>query len=326
MKQRILTLAIPSYNVSQYLGETLDSLLRCKHIESLEVIVVDDGSKDNTNEIVCGYKSSFSGNLIVISKENGGHGSTVNAALEVATGKYFSVLDGDDWVEESALDELLTFMDDRNSDVIITGHYRDFMDVDKHLYNSYEEECGFECGMEYVWKKRYRFPMTDICYNTQLLKTIGFKMQHHTFYVDNEFCALPFAYVKSICFFSKGYYHYRLGNPNQSVSVGNLVDKIDHHIRVFENIYRQTEGLPLGQFNQKYVDHRLSGLAKTILVIFYVHFFDREEGRSKGDEYYMKIKREFPRVEADCQRRVFIFRLMNRYPIIKNLLKKVCNY
>ena len=322
MKQKNLTLAIPSYNVSQYLGETLDSLLRCKNIEMLEVIVVDDGSKDNTNEIACGYKSRFPGNLIVISKDNGGHGSTVNAALEVATGKYFSVLDGDDWVEETALDELLVFMNDRNSDVIITGHYRDYMDVDKHVYNSYVEDSGFECGMAYVWGKRYRFPMTDICYNTHLLKRIGFKMQHNTFYVDNEFCALPFAYVKTICFFSKGYYHYRLGNPNQSVSVGNLVNKIDHHIRVFENIYNQTEGLQLEQLNQKYVDHRLSGLAKTILAIYYIYFFDRQEGRRKGDEYYMKIKRDFPRVMADCQKRVFIFRLMNRYPIIKNIMKK----
>ncbi len=323
MEKKSLTIAIPSYNVSQFLGETLDSLLVCKNVDMMEVIVVNDGSKDNTEEIALGYVSKFSGNLVIISKENGGHGSTVNAALEKATGKYFSVLDGDDWVEPDAIDELLVFLNDKDEDVIITGHYRDYMDVDKHVYNSYNEERGFVCGMDYVWNKRYRFPMTDICYKTSFLRKIGFKMQHNTYYVDNEFCTIPFAYVKTICFFSKGYYHYRLGNPQQSVSNENVINKIDHHIRVFENIYEKTDGKQLHSLNQKYVDHRLSGLAKIILRVFYTYFNDPIEGKQKGDDYYERIKKNYPRVVSDCRKRVFLFKMMNRYPLVKKLLNNI---
>ncbi len=96
---RLLSVIIPSYNTEIYLARCLDSLLYHSDIlKQLDIIVVNDGSKDHTSEIAQEYQAKFPDTITVINKENGGHGSTINAGIKVAQGKYLKVLDSDDWV------------------------------------------------------------------------------------------------------------------------------------------------------------------------------------------------------------------------------------
>ena len=96
---KLLTITIPCYNSEAYMGKCIDSLLPGG--DDVEIIVVDDGSKDHTKEIGESYQRKYPGIVRVISKENGGHGSAVNTGLEHANGMYFKVVDSDDWVKES---------------------------------------------------------------------------------------------------------------------------------------------------------------------------------------------------------------------------------
>ena len=107
---KLLSVVVPSYNASKYLDFNLQSFLRPSVPEKLEVIVVDDGSTDDTARIADAYHEKYPETIKVIHKENGGHGSGINAGLRAATGKYFKVVDADDWVDHEALERLLDYI------------------------------------------------------------------------------------------------------------------------------------------------------------------------------------------------------------------------
>ena len=99
--KKILTISIAAYNVERFISNTLDSLVSLsgeslEMLKRLEIIVVNDGSKDNTENIVKKYVDKYPFAVNLITKENGGYGSTINVAAKAANGKYFKLLDGDD--------------------------------------------------------------------------------------------------------------------------------------------------------------------------------------------------------------------------------------
>ena len=96
---KILSVVVPTYNVKNYLDRCLLSLTADEHtLRDLDIIIVNDGSLDSSLEIAKRYEKKYSESITVIDKENGGHGSTINTGLKYAIGKYFRVLDSDDWV------------------------------------------------------------------------------------------------------------------------------------------------------------------------------------------------------------------------------------
>ena len=97
-EMKILSIIVPSYNVEKYLEHTLKSFVEETVLEEIEIIIVDDGSLDHTKYIAEKFCKKYSNTFRLISKKNGGHGSTINCGIEAAIGKYFKVVDGDDWV------------------------------------------------------------------------------------------------------------------------------------------------------------------------------------------------------------------------------------
>lgn len=98
MMEKILTVSVAAYNVEKTIARTLDSCCADGVREQLEVIIVNDGSKDGTVDVVRSYCKRYPDTFKLIDKENGGYGSTLNCSIRAATGKYFKPLDGDDWV------------------------------------------------------------------------------------------------------------------------------------------------------------------------------------------------------------------------------------
>lgn len=118
VKEKCLTVVIPAYNVAHYLTETLDSLVCCESVALLDLIIVNDGSTDRTEEVARRYVASYPESVRCVSKENGGHGSGINVGLKLATGRYFSVMDGDDWGSSTALDRIMTVLATATEDVL----------------------------------------------------------------------------------------------------------------------------------------------------------------------------------------------------------------
>ena len=100
---KILTIAIPAYNMEKYVGRCLDSVLHTAMTNTIEVLLINDGSKDSTLRIAQEYATKWPETLRVINKPNGGWGSAINCAISEAAGKYFKILDADDWFDTQAL-------------------------------------------------------------------------------------------------------------------------------------------------------------------------------------------------------------------------------
>ena len=323
--EKKLSVTIPCYNVSEYLNETLDSLIRCRTIDFLDIIIVDDGSKDNTLDIANSYVKQYPDSIRIVAKENGGHGSTINEGLKIAVGKYFAVIDGDDWVDSGIMDELVNYLAKVDTDVVITGHYKNFVTINKEETFGYSENRETEYNIGYAIERNLRFPMTDICYRTKILQDMKLTIQEHTFYVDEEFCTLPFMHVSRIRFFGKGYYHYRIGSPNQSISLANTIKRIDHRIRVFKRIYELTDLRDMASANSTYINNKLIGLAKAILVIYYVKFEKRQEGYKQGELFYTELVKNYPKVSLPCKRMLGILRLFNKFRISASVFENLFN-
>lgn len=108
--KKILSVCIPTYNMEALLGRCLNSFIVDKnYMNQLEIIIVNDGSKDNSSRIAHEYANKYPDTFVVVDKPNGNYGSCINAALKVATGYYFRICDADDRYENSNLVAYIDF-------------------------------------------------------------------------------------------------------------------------------------------------------------------------------------------------------------------------
>ena len=119
---KVLTVLVPTYNVEKYLRRCLDSLLLPEVLEEIEVLVVNDGSKDGSADIARAYEKKYPQTVVFVDKENGGHGSTINVGIEKAQGTYFKVLDSDDWVNIGDFIEFVKRLKEETADAVICDY------------------------------------------------------------------------------------------------------------------------------------------------------------------------------------------------------------
>ena len=236
---KLLTIAIPSYNSENYLSKCIESLLPGG--EDVEILVVNDGSKDNTSVIGHEYEAKYPGIVKVIDKENGGHGSAVNAGVEHATGLFFKVVDSDDWVKKSAYLEILEKLKDfAGSDVIIDMLISNFVyekegaakkKVMRYAHALPKDTVFTWNDVGHFFKGQYIL-MHSVIYRTKLLRECGMKLPDHTFYVDNIFVYEPLPYVKNMYYMDVNFYRYYIGREDQSVNEKVMIGRVDQQIRV----------------------------------------------------------------------------------------------
>lgn len=236
---KLLTFAIPSYNSQDYMEHCILSLLPGG--DDVEILIVDDGSKDRTAEIADEYERKYPGIVRAIHQENGGHGEAVNAALRNATGFYFKVVDSDDWVNKEAyhaiLDKLLEIIAGPETlDMMISNFVYEKQGA-KHKkvmkYKNYMPE-----GKIFTWKEMGRMPigkyilMHSVIYRTELLRECKLELPKHTFYVDNIFVYKPLPYVKTMYYMDVNFYRYFIGRNDQSVNETVMIRRIDQQLLV----------------------------------------------------------------------------------------------
>ena len=236
---KLLSIAIPSYNSEAYLHKCVESLLVGG--EDVEILIVNDGSKDKTAEIADEYQAKYPTIVKAIHKENGGHGSAVNAGLEHATGLYFKVVDSDDWVKESAYMEILKTLrevvgGDTTLDMLISNFVYEKEGEKKNKVMKYKH--ALPQNRIFTWDEVKHFHkgqyilMHSVIYRTKLLKQCGLKLPEHTFYVDNLFVFEPLPYVKTMYYLDVNFYRYYIGREGQSVNEQVMISRIDQQIKV----------------------------------------------------------------------------------------------
>lgn len=268
----VLTIVIPSYNVAKYIEKTLLTLVENnENSRYLEILVVNDGSKDNTKEVVEGFINKYAvdgKNDIVkfIDKENGGHGSTINVGMEKARGKYFRVIDGDDWVKTEDLSKLIDILKKEETDIVLTDYSEDrFLDtastlIKKELYNFMVE--GVKYDFTQLCYKGYGFGqwgpvLATANIKTETLKKANFKLSEKTFYVDMEYNTYYIPYISDISYYKLDIYRYFIGRPNQSVSLNSFIRNIDQHQKVIFNIINFMNSHKMDELKQEYIYNKL---------------------------------------------------------------------
>lgn len=302
---KILTITIPSYNVEPYMNEVLPTFLDPAVMGKIEILIVNDGSKDGTAALGKEYEAKYPGVITLVDKENGGHGSTINKGIELATGKYFKVVDGDDWVDTAAFIKFVNFLEKTDSDVVATPHYR----VNEETKE--KELRGFE-GVEY--EKEYRvddvlltlrdkYQMHNLTFKTDIVRKIP-KISEHCFYVDVEYIMYPLKYLETISFLNEAVYQYRVGNANQSVSTQNFMKNRNMHKHVIGNVLKYYETEELSAAKKEFLKKRISLLIDTQLRI-YLCFEPSDEIKQELLEFYHNVKNTDPTLLDMLEGKIF---------------------
>ena len=220
MSEKLLSVVIPTYNMEAYLRRCLDSVTRDDVPSSLELIVVNDGSTDGSLAIMQEYKKRRPDVVNIINKPNGHYGSCVNAALKIATGKYFRILDADDWFDTDGLIELLKGLEQTNSDVVVVPykkHYKTHSRV--FAVKNIQFNKQYDICEEPVWKsQRFDcFLMHSVIYKLSIIKKSKLEMTEGICFTDTEYLIYPSNYANSITFFEKVLYNYDLTREGQSI-------------------------------------------------------------------------------------------------------------
>ena len=239
-KMKILSIAVPCYNSVAYMRKCIESLLVGG--EDVEILIVDDGStKDNTAEIADEYEKKYPGICRAIHKENGGHGDAVMLGLAQATGKFFKVVDSDDWVDKKSYQKILKKLkelEERNErlDLLISNFVYDKEGAVRKRVMNYRKVLKENRLLSWedigrFWPGQYIL-MHSVIYRRELLLECNLHLPKHTFYVDNIFVYQPLPYVKKLYYMDVNFYRYYIGREDQSVNEQVMISRIDQQLRV----------------------------------------------------------------------------------------------
>lgn len=195
----VLTVSVAAYNVERFLTRCLDSCIGFAPGQ-LDVIVVDDGSTDATGEIADRYAKKYSETFRVIHKENGHYGSTVNASLGIARGKYYRLLDSDDWFDREALDKWLQILSKTNADAVITSSMR-MMEKSREtiIMDSWAEVPEGDYNIKDLPVEEVPGPgISNLAYRTDFLRNMTLSLLEKCNYVDEELRCIPWCHVQKV--------------------------------------------------------------------------------------------------------------------------------
>ena len=236
---KYISFAIPCYNSQDYMAHAIESILPGG--DEVEIIIVNDGSKDKTSQIAHEYMDKYPDIIKVIDKENGGHGDAVNAGLANASGKYFKVVDSDDWVDEEALHKILMLLrhleeDNEQIDMLISNYVYDKAGVTHkkciHYRNVLPQDEVFRWDDIGHFRLDQYILMHSVIYRTDMLKLSQMRLPKHTFYVDNIYVYYPLPHVRKIYYLDVDFYRYFIGREDQSVNEKVMIARVDQQIFV----------------------------------------------------------------------------------------------
>lgn len=247
---KLLSIAVPCYNSQDYMRHCVETLLPGG--DEVEILVVDDGSKDDTAAIADELEAAHPGIVRAIHQPNGGHGAAVMAGLNNATGLYFKVVDSDDWLDEEAYPKVLAALrgfaqsqEQDPIDLLVCNYIYDKVGVKHKKVMQYRGVLPQD--QPFTWQQAGRFHkgqyilMHSVIYRTQLLRDCGLELPRHTFYVDNLYVYVPMRWVKKLYYLDLDLYHYYIGREDQSVNEKVMISRIDQQIKVNKLMLEQVD-------------------------------------------------------------------------------------
>ncbi len=225
----MISVIVAAYNVERYIGRCVNSILNSTY-KDLEVIVVDDGSSDETGKLLDSYKDE---RLKVIHKENGGVSSARNAGLEIASGAYITFVDGDDYIDDFMLEEMVNHI--ANEDIIETTQF--FANDSKTWRKPYQTSSDIN-GKFLAEDKEALLYLTmaphSRLYRSGLLKDMRFP--EGLVFEDNYFITMLFPKLMYVTKLetTHGYFHYQREGSTTMSADDRIFDMLEIHKLILE--------------------------------------------------------------------------------------------
>jgi len=277
--------------------------------EDVEIILVDDGSKDNTGRIADEYEKKYPKIIRAVHKENGGHGSGVNKGLELATGLYYKVVDSDDWVDEESLQKVLSTIKKLEKqkklvDMMVVNYVYEKQQEQKeiHYKKTLPENKVFTWDEVGHFKKDAYLLMHSVIYNTDFLKSTGLKLPEKTFYVDNIFVYYPLPKIKTMYYLNVPFYRYFIGRDDQSVNESVMIKRIDQQIFVTKTMIEFFNPYDYWQTNKKcakYLIHYIDIMMTVSTILLQVS--NTPENQAKRKELWEFLKTKNKKLYKTCK-------------------------
>ena len=312
--EKTLSVSVAAYNVEKYIRETLDCFLVPDIMDDLEILMVNDGSKDSTPEICDEYVRKYPETFVLVNKENGGWGSTVNKGIEVATGKYFKQLDGDDYFDRGMLTDFVRILKEHDEDLIYTN-YRSFDDETGKLIENVEvpnkslvnkhfdlDELGLD-------RMNFTLAMHACTFRTAMLQEFPIDITEHCFYTDIEYLLKALLRVKTVFFYPISVYCYRLGREGQSASVTGFRKHYKEHLAVTLKLLNIYGSLSVNDNLKDLIFRRIKEMVDYQYYVF-LNLEPTAEHAAELREYNNTLKLQYPAFYKTDKKRVKAFRLL----------------
>lgn len=222
MKSRAkVSVLVPIYNVEDFLPECLDSLVN-QTLKDIEIICINDGSKDRSLDIVKEYAKNDK-RIVIIDKKNTGYGDSMNMGIDKATGEYLGIVEPDDFIELDAFEKMYKVAKANNLDVVKTNFYEYYTDTKKDTAKSnmflLEEENVVLNPREHTHVFYEQPSIWSAIYNLDFLNKndIRFLPSPGASYQDAGFNFKVWASASRVMMLNRAFLHYRQDNPNSSV-------------------------------------------------------------------------------------------------------------
>lgn len=316
MANKTISFVVPSYNVEDYLAHCVDSLLDTSRTDDVEVIIVDDGSKDGTATVADSYAEKYPDVVRVIHQENAGHGGACNAGIAAATGQYLKIVDADDWIDPTAYVTYITFLRSQVAtedpiDLLVSNYT--YENVAKNRSHTIRYTNIFESHKRLTWDDMQKchidqyLLMHTLTYRTQVLRDSGLKLPEHTFYVDFIFSFQPLPWVKTLTYLNIDFYRYFIGREGQSVQKDIMIKRVDQLIRVNDVMMHamptrenSSEGL------YRYMLHYLA--SEYIVTSVFLTLSNDKERWAQKEELWKRLKDYNETIYNDMRKQEFLTR------------------
>lgn len=234
---KLLTIVIAAYNKEDLLPRCLESLIvEPELMKIVQVLVINDGSKDNTLGVAKEYEQKYPDYIFAIDKANGNYGSVMNKGLELAQGKYFRTLDGDDWYDTKSYREFLIQLSKTDADMIINERYTYYEKTKQIEHTKFTQDIVVNKDLTVstsIWKENLNYlNIQHIIFKTELIRKSGLKWLEGIFYTDTMYDYWPLRLVHTVRFMSLPVYIYLIGIDEQSMNPNNIRKNYSHFVKV----------------------------------------------------------------------------------------------
>ncbi|MBO6281462.1 MAG: glycosyltransferase [Alphaproteobacteria bacterium] len=329
-KQPKVSVILPIYNAEKYLHECLDSIVN-QTLKDIEIICVNDGSKDKSLDIIKEYAARDK-RVKYIDKPNGGYGHTMNRGIEAATGKYFGIVEPDDYIKPEMYEILYKKAEKFDLD-IVKSNLSCFYGDENRIYSTikYMKKEGYDLVDSPIVLQNYMihsyFTTTGI-YKTEFVKKnhICYNETPGAAYQDTSFWFFTHCLAEKICVLDQEFYCYRQDNPNQSVQNPRQVNALLYE---YKTIYEFLKQHQLKKFIPLYFYRKFLGLRwywrmqkgkarKQYLKIMKASFAEDSKNKTENFELFTpKEKTEYHNIikYGEASVKIFACKLFGIFPM-----------